>query len=225
MDYLQLKYSVERLTECLKVLPKEDKKPLQDLILKYKNQLKSIVYIDESNTFFDKNELRQIERFLCEFRKRKIKPFQNKVYEIEEKISIDCGYEQAMNKLNNVCERLNKIAGYYAHRYNKNEWHYFKELQIKSKVYKKALSEENRKCDVLWRLCSESEELKGAEKKLENIKNVLNTFDIDLPLKNLIAYRSRNINPIQTSVDAVIRESIQLEVEKQGIEFLKTFNV
>lgn len=225
MDYLQLKHSVERLTECLKVLPKEDKKPLQDLILKYKNQLKSIVYIDESNTFFDKNELRHIERFLSDFRKRKIQPFQNKVYEIEKKISIDCAYEEAMNKLNNVYERLNKIAAYYAPRHNKNEWHYFKELQNKSKVYERALSEENRKCDILWRLCSESEELKGAEQRLENIKNVLNKFDIDLSLKNLIAYRSRNMNPLQTSVDVVIRESIQLEVEKQGIEFLKTFNV
>ena len=221
MEYLQLKHSVERLTECLKVLPKEDKKPLQDLILKYKNQLKSISYINESNTFFDKNELKHIERFVSEFRRRKIQPFENKVYEIEEKISIDCGHKESEIKCDNLRNRLMKIAFYYAHRHNKHEWHYLTELQNESKVYKKALSEQYRKCDVLCRLCDESEELKAAEQKLENIKDVLNRFDIDLALKNLIAYRSRNMNPSQTSVDLVVRESIQIEIEKQGLKFLK----
>lgn len=221
MEYLQLKHSVERLTECLKVLPKEDKKPLQDLILKYKNQLKSILYIDELNTFFDKNELKHIERFVSEFKRRKIQPFENKVNEIEGKISIDCGHEEAEIKCDNLWNRLMKIAHYYAPRHNKHEWRYLTELKNESKVYKKALSEKYRKHNVFCRLCDESEELKAAEQKLENIKDVLNTFDIDLALKNLIAYRSRNMNPLQTSIDLVIRESIQIEIEKQGLKFLE----
>lgn len=220
MDYLQLKYSVEKLTECLKVLPKEDRKPLNDLMSVYKNKLKSINYIDESNTFFDKKEIRHINQFMSRFIERTMKPYREKIDIISEKISIDCGHLEASKQPYIIYKRICKISEYLGKKNFKNPRVIEEQLSIKSRVFEKANKNFEKKEQIFWDLLDENTEYLEAEKKAKKMSSLINDFELDLPIKNLIAYRSRNMKEKQTPIDSTIRESIQIEIEKQWLKII-----
>ena len=81
------------------------------------------------------------------------------------------------------------------------------------------------KDSVFYRESENCESIKQVESEIENLESILALFDIDLSLKNLIAYRSRNMGKIPQGVDVTIRESIQIEIEKQWLSFLETAQV
>lgn len=220
MDYLQLKYSVEKLIECLKVLPKEDRKPLNDLMSSYKNKLKSINYIDESNTFFDKKEIRHINQFMSRFIERTMKPYREKIDILSEKISIDCGHLEASKQPYIIYERICKISEYLGKKNFKNPRVIEEQLSIKSRVFEKANKNLEKKEQIFWDLLDENAEYLEAEKEAKKMSSLINYFELDLPIKNLIAYRSRNMKEKQTPIDSAIRESIQIEIEKQWLKFI-----
>jgi uncharacterized protein YnzC (UPF0291/DUF896 family) len=226
MDFLQLKYSVERLTECLKVIPKEDKKYIQDLIKKYKYEMQSIKFLDEKNEHFDHDELKSIERFIKPFRSKVLSPLNDKNSSLHKEISDRCGFTKAEEALDKINHRLYKIAEW--RRYKKGIprcWSYASEVFDKSRIYQNALSEAERKEAVFYREAENCESIKQVESEIKNLESILDLFDIDLALKNLIAYRSRNMGKIPQGVDVTIRESIQIEIEKQWLIFLETAQV
>jgi hypothetical protein len=219
MDYLQLKYSVEKLTECLKVLPKKDRGYLRELLLMYKEQLKSIDYINESNAFFDKKEIRHINQFISCLKERVLKPYIDEINDIEEKICISSGLREFNKKLDLMYNKISRIAEYYHQRECLSYIGLSRKIKEKSQVYKKMWKEYNLIADVYDVLLEKSNEYQNALKKHQQIEKLINSFDIDLPLKNLIAYRSRNMKEKQSSIDIVIRESISNEINKQWFEF------
>ena len=219
MEYLQLKYSVEKLTECLKVLPEKDRGHLSELLLTYKEQLKSIDYVNESNDFFDKKEIRHINRFISEFKGKVLKPYIDEINDIEEKICISSGLRESNKKISLMYDKISRIAEYYHRREGLSYFGLHEKIREKSHVYKKTWRENHLIGDVYEVLLEKSNEHQKALKKHKQIEKLINSFDIDLSLKNLIAYRSRNMNEKQNSIDIVIRESISNEINKQWVEF------
>ena len=225
MDYLQLKYSVERLTECLKIIPKEDKKVVSSLISKYNKELKSIDFLNTNNNFFDHEEIKAMERHLKPFRCEVLKPFQEAIDNIEEQIYIHVGARKADDFLEQITDRVYKISEWKAEKINKKWWFLVEEIREKSHIYQRASNELERKQEVFYRLQSESQKLKNAIDKKEKMEKKLHSFDIDLELKNLIAHRKRNMDKIPENVHVTIRESINIEIRKQWLIFLnKTTN-
>lgn len=227
MEYLQLKHSVEKLTDCLKIMPKEDKNILQDLINKYNKQLKSINYLDENNEFFDQKELRHINQFLSNLKAKVIKPYTDKVYQIEDEIGEECGYNEAEKKFYEISNKISRIAQLFCKRnfYSYNFSYILKKeksIEEKSKVYKDAKRLLELKNEEFWKLSENSEVLKQAEKDKEVMQSLLDKFDIDLKLKNMIAYRARNMEckAITSTAGNTIREIISTEIEKQWLKFL-----
>jgi hypothetical protein len=226
MDFLQLKYSVERLTECLKVIPKEDKNYIQKLIKKYKSEMQSINFLDEKNEHFDHEEIKSIGRFIKPFREKVLYPLNERNSILHKEISDKSGLTKAEEKLEQIKNRLYKITEWsYCKKGFTRWWCYSRETFGKSKVYQSAYNEVERKYSVFYKMCENSKEIIEVENEIENLNAVLDLFDIDLALKNLIAYRSRNMGKLLQGVDLTIRESIQIEIEKQWLIFLnKTTN-
>ena len=228
MEYLQLKHSVEQLTECLKIIPKEDKKIIKDLINKYNIKLSSINYLDENNDFFDGKEQRHINQFLSCLRQKILKPYEDKRSEIEDKISLDSGLTEADKKYDEIWSKIDRIAKNYCEK-NFSSWNHTNETKIarkikeKSKVYKNIEKELHKKYDEYDNLLDQSKEFKKAQSSIEKIKYLLDNFDLDLNIKNMIAYRSRNMESksITSTAGNTIREIISTEIEKQWLTFFE----
>lgn len=227
MEYLQLKHSVEQLTECLKIIPNKDKQVIKDLIKKYNEQLKSINYLDEKNEFFDKKETRHINQFMSNLKNKIINPYYSKIYEIEDKIAEQCGYNEVEKKYNEISDKIGRIADLYCERnfYHFNIQHYMrkvKSIEKKSKVYQNVSRLFDIKRNEYLKLADTSKELKQAEKNKKDMQSLLDNFDIDLKLKNMIAYRARNMEnkSITSTAGNTIREIISTEIEKQWLNFL-----
>lgn len=226
MEYLQLKHSVEQLTECLKIMPKEDRLIVKQLVKKYQDKLKSIDYLDETNEFFDDKELRHINCYMSNFKNKLFKPFEDEIERIQDEISEKSGFDYAYEKSLSVYQRIDTIAAYYCakkhFRWTRNyQRKIHKQIESKSKVYKNVERECESKREIFYQLLDESRDFQEAEKQLDEVKAKFASFDIDLKLKNMIAYKSRNMESkaITSTGYAVIREIISTEIERQWINF------
>ena len=227
MEYLQLKLSVERLTESLKIIPKEDSEHLTKLLNKYKEQMKSIKYFNEKNTSFSKEEINNIKRYVSNLKNKILPPYQEKIDLIEDKINEISGFNKANKKEEEVVYRIFKIAEWMSEKYKiYKSFYYVKTIQEKSSVYKKIAAEYNRKASIATKMCEDSKEYNEAVIKYVEIENMLENFEIDLELKNLIAHRFRNRHQYidEPSIDFTIRESIHIEIEKQWNKFFNQLN-
>jgi len=227
MEYLQLRHSVEKLTECLKIIPKEDNKHIRQLLNDYKKQMQSIKKFNEKNTSFSREEINNIKRYVSNLKNKILTPYQEKIDLIEDEINEISGFNEANKKHDDVRDRIWKIAEWMSEKYKiYKSFYYFDKIREKSSVYKKITAEYNRKSSIAFKMCEESKEYKEAVAEYEKVENLLGNFEIDLELKNLIAYRFRNkekyIN--EPNIDLTIRESIHIEIEKQWNKYFNQLN-
>jgi hypothetical protein len=225
MDYLQLKYSVDKLTECLKIVPIEDRICLDNLLQKYKKEIASIEFLNQENNVFSNEEINSIKRFIRPLKEKILNEYQNKIDLIENKINEITGFNKVNKKYSEVFNRILKIAEWKEKKCRQNfnlipSLYCIDKIRENSSVWKKVESEWSRKLNLANKMCDESFELNEALEKYNKIENIINNFNVDLELQNLIAYRCRSKNKLHQSIDLAIRESIHVEIEKQWQNYI-----
>jgi len=190
MNYIQLKESVIKLNDCLKILPEEDKAVVKKLLNKYNKQIKVLTNVDFTNEFFTAPEKRSIGRFVSSFKKRKIKTFEDERERIEENIAEETGFNAVIVEHENLYKRLTLI---YDKRYSdwRSNWSQNYDNRIKfienSNVYKNLQQKYTKFYKIYKKKLSESVEHKEVENKLEEMKRLLYGFEFNAEIKNYIA--------------------------------------
>ena len=190
MNYIQLKESVIRLNNCLKILPDEDKAVLKRLVNKYNKQIKVFANVDFTNEVFTTPENRSIGTFVGAFRKRKVNPFKDEIERIEESIAEETGFNAVIVEHSKIYDRLSLI---YDKRYSYDYLHRRGNYENKDKFLEKSTVYRNlkQKYTKFWKIyekkLSESVEHKEVEKKLGEMKRLLYGFEFNSEIKNYIA--------------------------------------
>ena len=192
MNYIQLKESVIRLNNCLKILPDEDKAVLKRLVNKYNKQIKVFANVDFTNEVFTSRECESINKMHKKFCNNKTKPFENKIKEIKESIAEVTGFNAVIVEHKSIYDRLSLI---YDKRYSdwRSNWSQNYDNRIKfidkSKIYQALKRKHTKFWKIYEKQLSESVEYKEVGKKLEQIEELLENFDINVETKNYIAMR------------------------------------
>jgi len=192
MNYIQLKESVIRLNNCLKILPDEDKAVLKRLVNKYNKQIKVFANVDFTNEVFTTPENRSIGTFVGAFRKRKVNPFKDEIERIEESIAEETGFNAVIVEHSKIYDRLSLI---YDKRYSYDYLHRRGNYENKDKflekstVYKNSQKKYTKFYNVYEKKLSESVEYKEAEEKLGRMQVLLHGFEFNAEIKNYIAMR------------------------------------
>ena len=224
MNYIQLKESVIKLTDSLKVLPKEDKVIIENLIKKYQIELSKLCNFDPKNNVFDKKELRSINRRISNVIRKYINKYDELIERLDWSLYCKLGGEDNEAKWNETYDRLKII---FKKRYGGDNIHFidfhdkFTLFIKKSRIMSKYNAINKKHCEIIDSYYKTNKELINLVKKRDLYSKMKESFDIDLELKNYIAYYY-NSN-LDKSLDRVASEAINLEVEKQFITHKNKF--
>lgn len=216
MDYIRIKESAIKLADLIKIIPNEDKLALESILMKYKEQLNSFKNFDPTNNIFSKKELSSVRSFMISFEKNILKKVERNIEIIESKIDNEIGLEQKWQEYLSYSERLtdyfckkNNIEFSYGDNFYK-KLSKFKERSKKLKI----LNEEHDKlCDTYVEKIENNNEYILLKQEQKELKEKINSFQIDLELKNYIVFR-RNYAQ-NTTLYTTSRETIMNEVINQ----------